>query len=347
MQKNILFVNLDKNWGGGQEYLLTLSQALSSKYNVFLLVKPKSISKERLTSALKDSNVLFLEVNFLSFKFYIDLVQIIWKSDYICIQREHDLWVALMTRVCSPLKKIFYFQQIEPRKFRFLVLFADKIIANSKFIQNLVNDKYSKFGKEISVMYPLCRDTVIPPDNKTKMLLKGKPKLLMSGAFYKQQHLFFPILRNLLNSLPEAHLTLISPNQKKELKENIISNITRLNLQESITIFEGLPRAEYLQLLNQADFFLYTFTKEPFGFAILESCQLKKFIICYKGGGVSEILEHYSKSSLIQPDDILGFENAIKINYENLSYQSNVDLTYFDKVFSFSQNIALYENLFS
>lgn len=301
MQNSILLVNLDKGWGGGQEYLISLIDGLLSKnYQIGQIVRINSISEARFKENFaKYSN--YLDFSFAGFKNIFNLIKFALPYSIIHIHREHDLWLGLLIKLFKPKVKLFYSQHICPRRKRFSFAFMDAISCNSEWVRNAFQ-KLNKLKLPIHIISPCVELS----NNIDSIGLVGNPKILMTAAFYKNQNELIEIFGELIKDLPNAHLYLVSPSKDLEMKEELNKLIKTLNLEQNISLLTGLKRPEYLKLLKNIDIFTSTYCKEPFGMALLEAALLNKPIITYNQSGPAEFLQDYA--ILIEPNNKVLFK---------------------------------------
>ncbi len=338
-QSRILFINYDKRWGGGQEYLRILIRSLleTKDYIVGQLFQPGSTSEKRFSQEFsQETNYLGRAIKRNNF---IQLFRNLRLFDIVHIHREHDLWLGVLAKLFNPKLKLFYSIHLKPQKKRLLVKFCDVISCNSTFTAKAFEELYKK---KAEVIYP-C----VTWDEKLtlqKIPIRGKPSILMSAAFYKNQTELVEIFHELIKQKADAHLYFIGPSQDKGIKE-LILKIESLGLAGSITILPSMPREEYLSFLKSVDFFAYTYEYEPFGMAVLEAALMNKPIIAYSAGGVTEILKHYTKARLIQPGDRLSFVNALLQSPEAEANSANSFMQKFSLENFLFQHKKIYEAL--
>jgi len=291
--REILIINLDKRWGGGQENLLSLIQGLLDKnYVVYQLLKSDSTSFQRFSAKFnKYPNYKLLKFNLLN------IIKICLNNNLILhIHREHDLWLSLIKLINKKVKIIFS-QHILPQNKLFLLdKFTDEIIACSKYIQNALLQLYPE--KKIDIIYPFVDIPELSNLSKENTL-EGNPKLLMAGSLYKYQNLLLPIIQELKDKLPELKLYFVGPSYQEENLKNLNQQIQNQKLEKFIEILSPMERSQYLELLNQIDIYVYSFIFDAFGLSILEACLYEKPIVAYSGGGINEILENYTEGYLI------------------------------------------------
>ena len=311
MKNSILLVNLDKGWGGGQEYLISLIDGLlTANYQVGQILKTNSISDTRFPENFtKYSN--YFSLSFGGFKHIFNLIKFGTQYSIIHIHREHDLWLGLLIKLFQPKIKIFFSQHICPSRNRFIFNFIDAISCNSEWVKDIFV-KLNKPKLIVNIISP-CIEL---PNNIESVDLIGNPKILMTGTFYKNQTELITIFNELIEDLPEAHLYLISPINDSERKDELNKQIKSLKLEKQISLITGLKRLEYLKLLKSADILVSTYDKEGFGMALLEAAFLNKPIITYNQGGSVELLQDYA--ILIEPKNTALFKTELLKVSKNL-----------------------------
>ena len=358
----ILFINFDKRWGGGQEYLLKLIDGLlNNGYEIGQLIPPKSLSAERFPKEFSNNHKYkSYTVNRISDLFKI--LQIFSQYQIIHIHREHDLWlgliVSLISKIFHPQIKLVFSQHIKPTKKRFALKFFDLIICNSLYTKSVFQDIYSDLAiselteQKLQVVYP----SVSIENNEildSGIKLSGNPKLLMSGAYYKGQDELIEIFEEIITKLPEAKLYFIGPSEEESQVIRIKELIFTKGLDQQVYLLPQKNRNEYLSILQQVDIFLCVFKYDGFGMAALEAALMGKLIVAYKAGGVIEILKNYEYAKLIEignkeayVQSILEFNDLIHAK-EILVSDSNKSVEKLLAKFSLSQLIQGHIDLYS
>lgn len=308
MSQKLLLANYDKRWGGGQEYLVYLIEGLlKQNFQIGQLIEPSSISAERFLEKFKH------EPNYkpyiISRKNLFELKKIISQYSILHIHREHDIWLSLLANLKT--KKVFS-QHIKPNKKRLFMPLFQKIICNSNYVKSAFEKIYKR---EAHLIFPsIClKENNLP----NKIILQGKPKILMSAAFHKNQIELIEIFELIEKKMPEAMLYFIGPSAETKALNNLKNLINIKNLNQKITILPSCKHSQYLEILKQIDVFAYTYTEEAFGMAVLEAALMNKNIIAYKGGGLIDVLENYTKAILIEPNNKMAFAYALT-QLENL-----------------------------
>ena len=343
----LLFINLDKRWGGGQEYLSALIDSLLNQgFHVSQLIKKDSTTQKRFTLKFQEpKNYLAIILNYFSLKFWWQFYKAICNSNIAHIQREHDLWLAWICKIFKPSINIIYSQQIPPTKKLFSFILCKKIISNSQYIQELLGNKQFLSPEKLAIIPPFIN---IPTQTQSSTIkLSGSPTLLMTAAYWKEQSKLLPIIKKLKESFPNIHLYFIGPSTDNKRLNQLQHNIKNKNLEKYITILPNQERETYLDILQQVDFFVYCYTKEAFGLAVFEACLYQKYIIAYSGGGILEFLQHYPKCALIDNNNIDSFVQALDNAYKTNVYQEETSLKDLKQHFNNSHIINLHITLYN
>ncbi len=345
----ILLISFDFNWGGVQEYFVSLTQGLLKQSNIEVihLVKEKSFSSKRFLEIFENyKNYKLKTFSFFSLKDFINLFFLLKQVDIIHINREHELWLAFLCRIIKVKAKIIFSQHIKPNKKRFCLNFCDKITVNSNYIRKCFEVLYNKkYINKISLLYPSISN--LPKLKEAPYKINGFPSMLMSGAYWKNQEKLLYVLKRILKEKSQAKLYYIGPSQDQKLLSKLKEKIKTLKLENNVEILDPLPREQALSLINIIDFYVYSFTEEPFGISILEACLLNKTIIAFKGGGINEILENYNKSYLIKAFNYDEFAQTLIKIYNNQEYKKMANLELLKEKFSFEKMLESHLTLYS
>jgi glycosyltransferase involved in cell wall biosynthesis len=334
--ENVLLVNYDKRWGGGQEYLFTLIKGLlQNSFSVSQLVVPNSPSQERFEREFANNS------NYKNLALKRNSISSLWKI--ICfarnykilhVHREHDIWLGALIKLFVPKIKLVFSQHIAPTKKRNLLFLFDEIICNSLYSQALFENMYKRKTK---MLFPSV--SVAPSGGSSTITLRGNPILLMSGAFHKNQSEMLDIFRQILAELPQAKLYFIGPCQEQNLIDELKTNIGDKKLTETVTILPSHHRESYLTILKQAQIVVSSYYKEAFGLSVLEAALMGKAIIVYESGGPVEILRDYPKACMVKNKDQRNFARQVIDCFKSGDYKKEVSTDILESRFSPKQLI--------
>ena len=150
---------------------------------------------------------------------------------------------------------------------------ADELIALSDFIQD-------EFEKNHGIR-PL---QLIPPGIDTRQFATSTKErdidLLAAGSLIplKQYEVFIEIVAEIKKQLPAIKAMLVGNGPEKE---KLQTHITKLGLQESITLTGELPQPQVLQLMQRTKLFLHPSSYEGFGVVNLEALYAGASVISF------------------------------------------------------------------
>lgn len=140
----------------------------------------------------------------------------------------------------------------------------------------------------------------------------------------------------LVDAFNKNHKRLVivgSGDEEKKLKSKANSNIT---------FMKYLDNNDLLNLYENSNAFVYAGI-EDFGIVFLESLSVGKPVICYKLGGVTDIIEEDVNGIFFLKNDVKSINEAIR-KFENLNFDQNLIIQSVDK-FSVETFKANFSNL--
>jgi len=98
-----------------------------------------------------------------------------------------------------------------------------------------------------------------------------------------------------------ATLTIAGADDADGYHAELIALISRLNLQESITLLGAVSEDDVIAYLEASHAFCLASLHEPLGVAIMEAMSMELPVIVTKGGGVQELVTHSRDGILVEP----------------------------------------------
>lgn len=181
---------------------------------------------------------------------------------------------------------------IEERAFRE----ADRIIAISHYIKNLLIEKYGADPNKIEVIHNGCEVSEPPRYQPALASLKaqGKKIVLYHGriTIMKGVDHFVRAARRVVDVDPQVVFVISGSGDKKD---EIVALVAQLGLSEHVIFAGALWDEDRDRMYQSADLVVMPSVSEPFGLVPLESIQHGTAPLISKQSGVSEVVSHVLK----------------------------------------------------
>jgi glycosyltransferase involved in cell wall biosynthesis len=186
---------------------------------------------------------------------------------------------------------------------------SEKVIVNSVFLKNLVNQKYNIPENKIAILYKGVDLGLF--EFKEPSSLQGKEiiKILFVKSDFKTGGLLQLIEAISLVSF-SSELTIVGPSEKN-LRE-ITGFAKQVNYRGKI-LFKGKQNKEELKnLYYENDLLCVPSVKEAFGVVFLEGMSCGISVIGSNAGGIPEVLDWGKAGWMAEPENIIELKNILE-----------------------------------
>lgn len=172
------------------------------------------------------------------------------------------------------------------------------------------------------------------------------PELLYVGSFTQRKglHYLLPAFEKFITKYPDATLHLVGDEENPYLSD-ILSEATRSN----VYVHGWVSENRLHRLYEQADVFVFPSIYEGLGTVLLEALQHGLPIVAFDVPGVRDVLSSIRSGTLVQPGNIKGLAQAIRMRYERLSNSnhrsSDLDLKRYAPMQIAEEYVGVYEQL--
>ncbi|MGE5795668.1 MAG: glycosyltransferase family 4 protein [Ignavibacteria bacterium] len=373
--QKILIISVMQNWGGGEEFLLTLCKNVKD-YDFIIASpegKPFDIFRE---NKIKTYNINTLKKiyrrkegwrlsSYLKIIFNIKISALrllrLLKKENPSIILANGLFAAMYSLLLVFLARkrfivvqhlIFDESSIEKRIVNLVYKHAEKIICVSKAVRDNVLLILKKDSSSKVIVIPNAIKIPVDTSNRRD---SDQLNIGMIGSIIRIKgiHLVIEALKNILKNR-NARLYLYgttagdADSVRYESELNKMINETDLN---SKIFFKGYQDSKEI-IYSSLDIVInYSLVPESFSFTVLESMAYKKIIICAEEGGPREIIKNGENGFLVSPKDVKLLERKIQFCIDSLhteefqKIRENAYLTVKNK-YSIEVFVTNYINLF-
>ena len=310
--KNILLVDLGKEFGGAEKYVIQVASLLRNRYCFYFLTRNESLLSKKLDE-LKLGKIIEIEFKISTFlsdinlvsnylhKYKIDVVHANGiNSDFFLAllpKKNNALFVATVhgmaefDRISKNLiiRKVFsLIETLSLRKF-------DSIIAVSKSIKNYLVKKQINKSKIVTIYHAIDVNGSLPTYKKHHPLM-----ICYIGRLEKVKNINF--LLEALHSI--EHIDNIICNifgTGSELK-NLKKLVLQYGLEKCVT-FKGYS-SDVTQIYRTHDVLVQPSLYEAFGLTIIEAMSNGLPVLCSNVGGMKEIVCNNYNGLLFNVDDL-------------------------------------------
>ena len=345
---NILFVNkvppYPITYGGTELFITEVAKRLSKNHNIHILCGKSyniNINDEIVNSNFNDLNIHmintwlpFFKVN-QSLEFYSSRLGFYLSSSFAMNSMISKFKIDLVYDFLAPFPTFSSFiarNNKIPSVAQLWEFFGNKAIERKGIINGLFirfNEKllsklpYTLFAFSSMDMEKLFIEKCGIPREKSVFIRQGidinkfKPNgmkednlIILTGRFVHQKgHVCAIRAINLVrDEFPDIKLLLIG---NGPLKDNYLSLIKRLDLNENIQILERVPQEQYINLLQKATICLVTSFQECIPLVALEAMACKTPVIVSNTPGVGEVVIPNKTGMLFQSMNHKSLSNKI------------------------------------
>ena len=363
-QLNILHLDTEKYWRGGQQQVYYLHKALIAKGIKSILVCKKS---SELSIICKNESLPFIEINIFG-ELDIFAAHKISKYckknniDIIQAHSAHALSIAILTKYLYPFPKLIGVRRVDfPieknlfSRLKYNTRKISKIVAISDFIRKVLIQDGIDENKIVTIrsgtdIYKY--DKVLPDNNFRERYGIEENNTILGTVAAFAGHKDYPNLLNAFKIVKEeiknTKLVCVGDGPLFEEMKNIAAE-PKVN---NDVIFLGF-RNDIGQLLKVFDIFILASKKEGLGTSLIDALAVGLPIVATRSGGIPELIDHNKNGILVEsknPQQLA--ENLIEL-IKNKEQQKLLSISAKESALKFSiektveQNIELYKNLLS
>lgn len=310
--KQILLVDLGKQFGGAEQYVIQIGTLLANRYQIHFLVRNSSLLSKKLQE-MQLGPVLEIAFNRASVLGDIHLVKKYLFQNQISLVHANGINSEVFLAICgiqnqvklvTTVHGIAEFDRIEKRLF-VRTLFAKmqilslksfhRIIAVSESIKENLIEKKVEPQKITTIYHGISVDRPLPP-----YTMKYRPlRICYVGRLEKVKNISFLIealheLTDIENIECDVYGT---GSELKKLQELTV----RYNLQDHVR-FKGYS-TDVNQVYRSHDLLVQPSLYESFGLTVIEAMSNGTPVLCAQAGGMKEIVHHGINGLLFSLED--------------------------------------------
>ena len=299
----ILFINNDKGWGGGQEFLLSLASSLIAKgHSLHIICRVGSPSE----LAFRKCGIVVHPIprrGLAACQTVFDIVRNFRREvfDIVAVNREHDLLVsAAAWRLAFPFgstgRFVICYHTATSRR-QLLAGTADAVVCISSFVRDRLLEKNRQLAGKIFLIHNGIAVGAMPatdkfePNRRRRFFADaGFPLLGMVGAFFKNQAELLEVAALLCREFPDLRLALVGDTSDLTSTSLLREKARLLGLTERVIFTGKVPHQRMGDVYYDFDLSVSTFRREGFGLVHLESLAAGTPVVAYNDGGQVDFL---------------------------------------------------------
>lgn len=359
---NILHIETEKYWRGGQQQVLYLHEALYKQNFTSVLV---CNSKSELQKKTLKKNLPVLEQRMLGEWDIIAAREISrlckrLKIDIIHAHSAHALSIGIFTKLFYPKAKLVGVRRVDfsvgknfLSKLKYNNAWVNKIVCISDFIKAvLLND-----GIDPEKLITIRSGVDINKHDNISIIADfrdqygiGEQEIILGTVAAFAGHKDYPNLLNAFKLVKEKiSITKLICVGDGPLLDQMKKLAGELRISKDV-IFLGF-RNDIGQLLKVFDIFILASKKEGLGTSIIDALSVGLPIVAAKSGGIPELIEHNKNGILVEPQNYEQLAAALielmnnKEKQELLRILAKKSAQRFSIENTIEQNIELYKNL--
>ena len=318
----ILLIDNAKGWGGAEEQLLALAQALVSVgHTVIVGVRAGG----RIEKKFAGGNFLLWSVPRGGLSGLVALARFTAMArrerfQIVHVHRDHDLPVGKLYAVAAGARLVLTQHCRPSRPSRFMYALAHRIVCVSEYIAADIRTRLPTLRSRISVILNgIDAAAFTSPDpgywRNNPLVGNRWPLLGTVGGFYKNQIELIGLLPELRKSFLEILLILIGEDEKG--KAFLVARAAELGVSDAVLFTGALPRDQMKHALAGIDLQVSTFRNEGFGLSVVEGLMVGTPFVGYRVGGYPEIVEQGGNGILLETiDEILDVTRGLLADNE-------------------------------
>jgi glycosyltransferase involved in cell wall biosynthesis len=309
----LLFINNDKGWGGGQEYLKDLTDELrKSGIEVHFVARAGSLSEERFRGlGVPGYTMPHHGIRDLKALWQLAAIMRRERFDVISINREHDLFCTVVARFlafpCSRPGKLLMTYHIGVARRQFFLGSMDAILCVSEHVRTKLLQFHPQVASKTHILHNGIRLSTPPPSKKFASVREKRffhgvdfPLIGMVGAFWKNQTELVDCIPFLRQEFPDIKVAFVGDNTEVELTTPLIEKIREMGLEDSIIFTGKVPRERLADVFSDLDLSVTTHRNEGFGIVHLESLAAGTPVVAFNEGGQVDILTGGEVGTLVE-----------------------------------------------
>lgn len=342
----ILCISVMQNWGGGEEFLLSLSTNI--KDYEFMIASPEG----NVLNKLKENNIKTFTINSLKkiyrgsgwnfgsflrmiFNIKISTFKLLRtiKTENPAIILANGLFAALYTLPSVVLSKkrlivvqhlIFDKNAIEKKVVKIVHKLANKIVCVSNTVKENVLLMLNMPDSSKIIVIP--NGIILPNNDCQSKRTTDEIKIGIVGNIIRIKgiHLVIEALSDVLRTGNISFyifgaVTNDSDSSKYELE---LRDLIKESGLKGKVHFEGYTESKE-KIYSSLDIIIsYSLIPESFSYSVLEAMSYKKIIIAAKAGGIKEIIDDGETGFLIEPNEVNLLKEKIKFCVENIGTEA-------------------------
>ena len=359
---NILHIDTEKYWRGGQQQVLYLHQGLTKRNINSLLVCSKS---SELKNRCEKNNLPYFEITVFG---EIDLfaayrISRVCKRNNIDIIQAHSahaVTIGLLIKVFLPKLKLIAVRRVDfsvnknfVSKFKYTNNKIDKIICISEFIKSVLIKDGINESKLITIRSGVDInkfDGAEVPQDFRENLGVLKDEILIGTVAALAGHKDFPNLLKAFSIVVSKHknvkLCIVGDGPMRDEITNIINE---LGITERVLLLGY--REDVGKYLKSLDIFVLASKKEGLGTSVIDALAVGLPVVATKAGGIPEIIKNDYNGILVETGNPQMLADGILELVMNHTSRKQFSSTAVSSVAKFSikntidQNVFEYEKL--
>ncbi len=185
---------------------------------------------------------------------------------------------------------------------------ADRVIAISKLVKEILVKEYGVEEKKIEVIYNGVTEMLIPElsviDEIQRRKSEGKKMVLYLGrvTIQKGPQYFLEIAQKTLEHYPDSFFVMAGAG---DLLPDMINLAKTLGIEDDVYFPGGVWGDTNWSYYHEADLFILPSLSEPFGLTPLEAITMNTPVVISKQVGAAEILDHALKADFWDVDGMV------------------------------------------
>jgi glycosyltransferase involved in cell wall biosynthesis len=331
--KNILFVNFQNKYGGGEIYLETIINGFSDKseFKIFTITP----NTQEFIEKIKDNSEIIIGFNrdkkfisLINLKNYLKQARLInniikeKKIEIVFLNAKEAIYLAPLlnkkvrkvgvNHIIGIDKPAVFFKKILTK---FSIKNLDKIIVVSKKArEKLIEDVGLRYKNKIELVY---NGIDIDKFRNAKEYPKGENDKFVIMEIGRLQRLkghkeLINAFSLLLKEFDDIELNIVGEGEERE---NIENQIKELGIEKYVKLLGFVPTEE---IIKKADVVVLPSYSESFGLVLIEAMAASKVVIGSNVGGIPELIIDNENGFLVEIGEFKKIYEKIKILYANL-----------------------------